>query len=94
LPDAGRLWNNRRMKALTLAALALVLTGCGNGPGRLSGGTASGAATGAIIGIAGGPAGVVLGAGIGAGVGAITSSNTTPKQVNLGPPPWAQKSGD
>jgi len=31
---------------------------------------------------------VVLGAGIGAGVGALTSTSTTPKQVDLGNPPW------
>ena len=40
----------------------------------------------------GGPIGVVVGAGIGAGVGAMSSSNTTPKQVNLGNAPW-DKSG-
>jgi hypothetical protein len=68
-----------------LAALA----GCGSSqPGRLQGGTAGGAATGAAFGLIGGPIGVVLGAGIGAGVGALTSTNTTPKQVNLGNPVW------
>src|ERR1700733_2425269 len=73
---------------ILVVGLALVLTGCGSGTGRLSGGAAGGAATGALIGLVGGPIGVVGGAGIGAGAGAMTSSNTTPKQVNLGPPPW------
>ena len=73
---------------ILVVGLALVLTGCGSGTGRLSGGAAGGAATGALIGLIGGPIGVVVGAGIGAGAGAMTSSNTTPKQVNLGPPPW------
>jgi hypothetical protein len=71
------------------AAVLLGLAGCGsNEPDRLSGGTAGGAATGAAIGLIGGPIGVVLGAGIGAGVGAMTSTNTTPQQVNLGKPLW------
>jgi hypothetical protein len=73
---------------ILVVGLALMLTGCGSGTGRLSGGTAGGAATGALIGLVGGPIGVVVGAGIGAGAGAMASSNTTPKQVNLGPPPW------
>jgi hypothetical protein len=29
-----------------------------------------------------------VGAGIGAGVAAVASANTTPKQVDLGTPPW------
>jgi len=70
-------------------ALLSLLAACGDTqPGRLSGGTAGGAATGAAIGLIGGPIGVVLGAGIGAGVGVITSTNTTPQQVNLGKPVW------
>jgi len=73
---------------ILVIGMALVLSGCGTGTGRLSGTTAGGAATGAVIGIVGGPVGVVLGAGIGAGVGALSSSNTTPKQVNLGNAPW------
>jgi hypothetical protein len=74
---------------LAAVALPLALAGCGRSqPGRLSGGAAGGAATGAVIGILGGPVGIVLGAGIGAGVGALTSTSTTPKQVNLGPPVW------
>ncbi len=74
---------------LALLALPLGLAGCGNSqPGRLQGGAAGGAATGAVFGLLGGPIGVVLGAGIGAGVGALTSTSTTPKQVDLGNPPW------
>ena len=76
-----------RCRSLVLG-LALMLTGCGAGTGRLSGGAAGGAATGAVIGLIGGPVGVVIGAGIGAGAGAMASSNTTPKQIDLGPPPW------
>ena len=73
---------------ILMIGMALVLSGCGTGTARLSGTTAGGAATGAVIGIIGGPVGVVLGAGIGAGVGALSSSNTTPKQVNMGHVPW------
>jgi len=80
----------RAGKSLVFAAgIMLGLTACGyDEPGRLSGGTAGGAATGAAIGLVGGPIGVVVGAGIGAGVGALTSTNTTPQQVNLGKPVW------
>ncbi len=86
------LYFNRRF--MPLAAIATILTplalgGCGKSqPGRLSGGAAGGAATGAVIGIIGGPIGVVVGAGIGAGIGSLTATTTTPKQVNLGNPPW------
>jgi hypothetical protein len=69
--------------------LAIALAGCGSSqPGRLQGGTAGGAATGAAFGLIGGPIGVVVGAGIGAGVGALTSTSTSPKQVDLGRPVW------
>lgn len=72
-----------------VVAMPLGLTACGNSqPGRLQGGASGGAATGAVFGLIGGPIGVVVGAGIGAGVGALTSTNTTPHQVNLGNPPW------
>lgn len=78
-----------RATAIAVLLAPLALTGCGSSqPGRLSGGAAGGAATGAVFGIIGGPIGVVVGAGIGAGVGALTSTSTTPKQVNLGNPPW------
>lgn len=69
--------------------LLLLLAGCGSSePGRLGGGTAGGAATGATIGLIGGPIGVLLGGAIGGGVGALTASNTTPKQLDLGNPPF------
>jgi hypothetical protein len=98
LPGAVRVWEKGAGKIeesamwsrILVTGLALLLTGCGSGTGRLSGGAAGGAATGALIGLVGGPIGVVVGAGIGAGAGAMTSSNTTPKQVDLGPPPWSQ----
>ncbi len=73
---------------ILILGLALGLSACGAGTGRLPNTTAGGAATGAVIGIIGGPIGVVVGAGIGAGLGAMGSANTTPKQVNLGPAPW------
>ncbi len=70
-----------------LGALA-VLAGCGySEPGRVTGGAGAGAATGAAVGLVGGPVGVAGSAVIGGGVGAITGAVTTPKQVNLGPPP-------
>jgi hypothetical protein len=76
-------------RVLSCLAVLGLLAGCGSDePGRLSGGTAGGAATGAVIGLVGGPIGVVVGAGIGAGVAALTSTNTTPQQVNLGKPIW------
>jgi hypothetical protein len=83
--------SNRFTRLAAIAAILspLALGGCGSSqPGRLQGGAAGGAATGAVVGLIGGPIGVVLGAGIGAGVGALTSTSTTPKQVNLGNPPW------
>jgi hypothetical protein len=81
----------RVLPALFLASLATVtcLTACGSSqPGRLSGGTATGAATGATFGLIGGPIGVVVGAAVGGAAGALTSTNTTPKQVDLGKPVW------
>jgi hypothetical protein len=70
-------------------AFCASLTACGNSqPGRLSGGTATGAATGATFGLIGGPIGVVVGAAVGGAAGALTSTNTTPKQVDLGKPVW------
>ena len=72
----------------------LGLAGCGSSaPGRLGGGTAGGAATGATFGLIGGPIGVLVGGAIGGGIGALTASNTSPKQLNLGPPPWNGGSG-
>lgn len=80
--------------ACLLLATGVLLAGCGNEAGnRMSGGTAGGAATGATFGLIGGPIGVAIGAGIGAGIGALTAANTTPKQINLGNPPWASGGG-
>jgi hypothetical protein len=73
-----------------IAVLGLIsfLAGCGRSePGRVEGGAAAGAATGATVGLVGGPVGVAGGAVIGGGVGAVTGAATSPKQVNLGPPP-------
>ena len=76
--------------ACGLAILVLSLSGCGSSaPNRVGGGAAGGAATGATFGLIGGPVGVIVGGAIGGGIGALTAANTTPKQVNLGNPPWA-----
>jgi hypothetical protein len=84
--------SNVRPGMLGKAALAgamLVLASCGSSqPGRVTGGAATGAATGATIGLIGGPIGVVAGALIGAGAGVLTSTATSPEQVDLGTPPW------
>ncbi|MDE8348254.1 MAG: hypothetical protein POG74_02050 [Acidocella sp.] len=80
----------RTVFRLTFAAsLLLSLGACGDGqPGRLQGGTAGGAVAGATFGLIGGPVGVVVGAAIGGAAGAITSTSTSPKQVDLGKPIW------
>lgn len=71
-----------------VAGLALTLSACGTRqPERAQGGAASGALAGAAVGAVGGPVGALAGAGIGAVGGAVAGSQTTPKQVNLGPPP-------
>ena len=72
-----------------LAAMALLLAGCGaSNPGRVQGGAAAGAATGATVGLIGGPPGVAAGAIIGGGAGALAGASTTPQQVDLGKPVW------
>ncbi|HQT87353.1 MAG TPA: hypothetical protein PK677_02230 [Acidiphilium sp.] len=77
----------RRTSIVTLACLGLA--GCGtSAPPRVGGAAAGGAATGATFGLIGGPVGVLIGGAIGGGIGALTAANTTPKQVNLGNPPW------
>ena len=87
-------WKRRRRQATTMgliAAMTVTLAGCGADAGnRMSGGAAGGAATGATFGLIGGPIGVLVGGAVGGGIGALTAANTTPKQVNLGNPPWAQ----
>lgn len=73
-----------------LAVMAVSLAGCGrDAANRMGGGTAGGAATGATFGLIGGPIGVLVGGAIGGGIGALTAANTTPKQIDLGNPPWA-----
>ena len=77
---------------LLLATLIapLLLTGCGaNERERVQGGAATGAATGATVGLVGGPIGVVVGGVIGGGAGAITAATTSPQDLNLGRPIWA-----
>lgn len=72
------------MRGLKLTALllpAILLSACGTSPGDRG---LSGAGIGAAVGILGGPPGMVVGAAIGAGAGMATS----PKQVDLGRPPW------
>ena len=76
---------------LSVAALGLLglLAACGETPQeRTTGGAAAGAATGAAVGALAGPPGVVVGGLVGAGAGATTGAVTSPKDVNLGKPPW------
>ncbi len=80
--------------AITIAALAGVslLAACGyNEPERAQGGAATGAATGAAVGVIGGPPGMLVGGLIGGAAGATTGAVTSPRDVNLGPPPWSNK---
>jgi phage tail tape-measure protein len=77
--------------AASLLALGMVsmLGACGQTPQeRTTGGAAAGAATGAGIGALAGPPGMAVGALVGGGAGAATGAATSPKQVNLGKPPW------
>lgn len=70
--------------------LALSLAACGTGEReRTTGGAAAGAVAGAGIGALGGPVGALAGAAIGGGVGAVTGATTSPRDVNLGRPPWS-----
>ena len=81
----------KRASVIGLACLGLA--GCGtSAPPRVGGAAAGGAATGATFGLIGGPVGVLVGGAIGGGIGALTAANTTPKQVNLGSPPWTKGS--
>ncbi|MEJ0015655.1 MAG: hypothetical protein WDN25_03660 [Acetobacteraceae bacterium] len=76
------------MKLVAFGTLAL-LAACGSNPKeRTTGGAAAGAATGAGIGALAGPPGMAVGALIGGGAGAVTGAATSPKDVNLGKPPW------
>ncbi len=77
-------------KILGAAGLALALAACGtNSSDRTTGGAAAGAATGAGVGALGGPVGALAGAAIGAGAGAVAGATTSPRDVNLGTPPWS-----
>lgn len=73
---------------LPIAALTLVLGGCGQSTGdRLLSGAGLGAAGGAVIGAATG-GNPLAGAAIGAVGGAAVGALTTPSQVNAGRPAW------
>jgi hypothetical protein len=75
-----------------LAALGgmLLLSACGTTSSeRTGGGAATGAAIGAGFGALAGPIGALIGAGAGAGAGALTGGLTSPSELNLGTPPWA-----
>lgn len=77
---------------LTFAALGALglLAACGQTPQeRTTGGAAAGAATGAAVGALAGPPGVVVGGLVGAGAGATAGAVTSPRDVNLGKPPWS-----
>ena len=79
----------QRAVSITTLGLLGLLAACGTNPQeRTSGGAAAGAATGAGIGALAGPPGVVVGALVGGGAGAVTGATTSPKDVNLGKPPW------
>ncbi|MCF3948505.1 hypothetical protein [Acidiphilium iwatense] len=83
-------WTGYGRSACLLLATGVLLAGCGSdAPNRMGGGTAGGAATGASFGLIGGPIGVLIGGAVGGGIGALTAANTTPKQIDLGNPPWA-----
>ncbi len=68
----------------------VLLGGCGQSePERAQGGAATGAATGAAIGVIGGPVGIVVGGLIGGAAGATSAAVTSPRDIDLGPPPWS-----
>ena len=71
----------RILKIASLVAAGLVLAGCGTTTGDRG---LSGAGLGAAVGALAGPPGIVVGAAVGAGTGMATS----PRDVNLGSPPW------
>ena len=77
------------MRTVMAFALVALLGACGsNEPERTQGAAAGGAATGAAVGLIGGPVGVAVGAVIGGGAGALAGASTSPRDVNLGAPPW------
>jgi hypothetical protein len=76
------------VKLIAVGMLGL-LAACGTQPKeRTTGGAAAGAATGAAVGALAGPPGMAVGALVGGGAGAVTGAATSPKDVNLGKPPW------
>jgi phage tail tape-measure protein len=76
---------------MALVSMGL-LAGCGTKqPERAEGGAAAGAATGATVGLVGGPVGVVAGGLIGGAAGGLTGAATKSKDVNVGAPPWHDK---
>ena len=78
----------RTLNVCALGVLGL-LAACGTNPKeRTTGGAAAGAATGAAVGALAGPPGMAVGALVGGGAGAVTGAATSPKDVNLGKPPW------
>ncbi|GAM98587.1 hypothetical protein U91I_02222 [alpha proteobacterium U9-1i] len=68
-------------KAITAAAIAVLVAGCGTAQGER---IVSGAGIGAGVGLVGGGPGVVGGALIGAAVGGLVP----PSKINLGEPLW------
>jgi hypothetical protein len=77
--------------AVKLCAVGMLglLAACGTQPKeRTTGGAAAGAASGAAVGALAGPPGMAVGALVGGGAGAVTGAATSPKDVNLGKPPW------
>ena len=78
---------------VTMGVIAIgavcALAACGTQPKeRAEGGAAAGAATGAAVGALAGPPGMAVGALVGGGAGAVTGASTSPKDLNLGKPPW------
>lgn len=69
------------LKFASLLFAAVILSACGTNTGDRG---LSGAGIGAAVGVLGGPPGMLIGAAVGAGAGMATS----PKKVDLGPPPW------
>ncbi len=85
-PPRTDLTHLRRIAAI---GSLLALAGCGTYPAdRITGAALGGAAIGAGIGALGGGVGAAAGAGIGAGIGAIGAAVTSPRQIDLGAPPW------
>lgn len=76
-----------RTFSAVIAAIALLLAGCGATTGdRAISGAAIGAAAGAVgVAIIGAP---LAGAAIGAAAGTAVGAATTPSQVDLGKPVW------